>query len=96
MAENQKAILMNLQDNVAVVLSQVNKNERVTIIYDNKVIDSIQSKDNIEIYHKIAIKFINSRENVYKYGEIIGRAVEPIEKGHHVHVTNIKGVTMKK
>ncbi|XJZ28249.1 UxaA family hydrolase [Bacillota bacterium Lsc_1132] len=95
MDEDKKAILINKQDNVATVLSQVKKNERMSITYGREVVDSIISLNDIDIYHKIAVKSINTLENVYKYGEVIGRAVQPIEKGQHVHVANIKGVAGK-
>jgi len=96
MLENRKAILMNTKDNVAMVLEPIKENDRVAIIYDHEVIDYVDSQENIDIYHKIAIKSINYKEDVYKYGEIIGRAVKPISIGCHVHVDNLEGVTLKK
>jgi len=95
-AGEKKAIVMNREDNVATVLVEVKKNERVAVAHDKNIVDYIVAQDDIDIYHKFAIKPIGENENVLKYGENIGKAIEPIELGCHVHVTNIKGVTLKK
>lgn len=95
MTDLKKAILMNPKDNVATALYSVKRNERVIISYNNEKITEIDSMDDIEMYHKIAVKSIQMGENVYKYGEIIGRATKPIMIGEHVHVNNIESVMTK-
>lgn len=90
-----KAILLNEKDNVATALLPVKKDGNVEIIYNNKVITIIMALDNIEIYHKIAIKSIDNGDKVYKYGETIGRATSFIKAGQHVHVSNIESVMVK-
>jgi altronate hydrolase len=39
--------------------------------------------------HKLALRFINKGEAVYKYGQIIGFASKDIAPGDHVHVHNV-------
>ena len=90
-----KAILLNKKDNVATVLLPVKKDGNVEINYNNKVITIVIALDNIEIYHKIAIKSIDIGDKVYKYGETIGRATDIIKAGQHVHVNNIESVMVK-
>jgi (2R)-sulfolactate sulfo-lyase subunit alpha len=51
---------------------------------------AIQALDAVPLGHKIALKEINSGDTVLKYGHDVGRAVEAIGKGNHVHVHNMK------
>lgn len=94
MADVKKAILMNKRDSVAVALSPIQKDESAEITFNNEIIDKVLVLEDIEIYHKIAIKPICKGEKVYKYGEVIGRATDSIKIGQHVHVNNIESVMM--
>ena len=51
---------------------------------------SIQSKDEISLGHKIAMKDLNEGDTILKYGHDIGKVVKNIKKGEHVHVHNVK------
>jgi (2R)-sulfolactate sulfo-lyase subunit alpha len=44
----------------------------------------------IPLGHKIALKDLRAGEDVIKYGCQVGRVVEPIKAGEHVHVHNVK------
>ena len=44
----------------------------------------------IPLGHKIALKDHKSGDDVIKYGCEVGRVVEPIKTGQHVHVHNVK------
>lgn len=92
MASFKKAILMNIQDNVATVLVPISKNERAAIVFNNEIVAEVTVISDIDAYHKIALKPIEVRELVYKYGEVIGRATSSIRTGEHVHVNNIESV----
>jgi altronate dehydratase small subunit len=91
---NKKAILMNENDSVAIALSELNKNDTISIIYKNKTFTELSAFENIEIYHKIAVKPIKKGDIIYKYGEVIGAATAPIEIGEHVHIHNIESVAV--
>lgn len=95
MADLKKAILMNEKDNVATALSEIKKEESVVIVHNNKVVAEIEAIEDIELYHKLAIRPIAEGDIVYKYGEIIGKATEAIKVGEHVHVNNIESVMTK-
>jgi SAF domain len=41
--------------------------------------------------HKIALRPIAGGGLIRKYGQVIGRASEPIAAGEHVHVHNVEG-----
>jgi len=44
----------------------------------------------IPLGHKIALKDFKPGDTVLKYGNDIGKVVEPIKAGDHVHVHNVK------
>ena len=44
----------------------------------------------IPLGHKIALKDFNVGDTVIKYGCDIGKVVQPIRAGEHVHVHNVK------
>lgn len=51
---------------------------------------SVTALDAIPIGHKVALLDIGKSETILKYGHSIGKTVEKIGKGHHVHVHNLK------
>ena len=50
----------------------------------------VKAENDIPIGHKLAIKALNDKDTVIKYGVDIGRTVAPIKVGEHAHVHNIK------
>jgi len=56
---------------------------------DNKTINAKANMD-IPLGHKIALKDFKAGDDVVKYGVVIGRVVQPIKQGDHVHVHNVK------
>ncbi len=50
----------------------------------------ITALDAIPIGHKVALGDIANGDTILKYGHSIGKAVEDIGIGHHVHVHNLK------
>jgi (2R)-sulfolactate sulfo-lyase subunit alpha len=50
----------------------------------------VDSKSDIPIGHKLAIKPLAADSTVIKYGVDIGRVVAPIAVGEHAHVHNIR------
>lgn len=54
--------------------------------------ETLQAKANMDIPlgHKIALKDFKVGDDIVKYGVIIGRVVQPVKVGDHVHVHNVK------
>jgi (2R)-sulfolactate sulfo-lyase subunit alpha len=54
--------------------------------------ETLKAKANMDIPlgHKIALKDFKPGETVLKYGNDIGKVVESIKAGDHVHVHNVK------
>lgn len=84
-----KAIVIDAQDNIVVVLGAVEPGDEVTWVVEGKAC-SVKALDSIPAYHKIASKDIAKGEPVVKYGEHIGLAGCDIKAGNHVHVHNVE------
>ncbi len=78
------ALKIHPRDNVAVLLKDVGKNERVEL--DGQAVITAEA---IMSGHKIAIAHIPEKNNVIKYGYPIGHAACSIEPGQHVHTHNL-------
>lgn len=86
------AIRLDENDNVAVALRNIRTGEAVMI---HGLDEEIEVKKGIPYGHKIALKDIGAGEKVLKYGECMGVTTEEIPKGHHVHVSNVRGLNDK-
>lgn len=80
-----KFLLINPIDNVAVCLESVEAGEVVQV--ENNTFTAINA---IPVGHKIALKTIQTNEDVVKYGAPIGHATQIIATGEHVHTHNLK------
>ena len=83
------AILIHEDDNVATVLAALKQGSAVTFQKGDEIIELNTSED-IPVFHKVAVSEIKKDAIVYKYGQMIGKAVVEISKGNHVHDHNIK------
>ena len=59
-------------------------------IMDQDKLITMQAREDIPIGHKLAIKPLAANDTVIKYGVDVGRAVQPIAAGAHLHVHNVK------
>lgn len=80
-----KVIKINEKDNVVTTTIAFNKGEVIEV--DGR---QITIGADIPRFHKIAIEDIKKGELIYKYGQIIGDALEDIKAGDHVHVDNVE------
>src|ERR1700730_11254862 len=88
-----KAMIHASPDFVAVATDDISKGEEITAVFmdDGKQI-SVQSKEDIPLGHKIALKSIKKDEKLVEYGNIIGVATSNIAAGEHVHTHNLKSL----
>ena len=79
------------KDTVGVAVVDVKAGEALEgrSLDNNEKLNAKASMD-IPLGHKIALKDFKPGDTVYKYGTDIGRVVEPIKAGEHVHVHNVK------
>lgn len=91
----KKGIVINKLDNVATLLDDAKIGDNI-VLYDmeNNIVDSLISVGNIPYGNKIATKDILNCEDVFKYGEKIGKAIIDIQKYELVHVHNIKSYSI--
>ena len=86
-----RAIVMDGKDNVATLLSETEANNEIRIV-DGDQKFTAHVKERIPFGHKVSLKNIARGEEIIKYGEVIGRAVDDIQKGTHVHVHNVESL----
>jgi len=84
-----RALVLNSKDNVANAIEEIKEGELIAINIGVEV-KKVIIKEIIPFGHKFAIRKIKKGGGVIKYGERIGKAVEDIEKGSHVHVHNVE------
>ena len=82
----KQVLVMDEKDNVGIVLQDMEQGE-VAVMKGQEL--PIQIKEAIPRSHKVAIRNINEKEPILRYGEPIGYATRPIFKGEWVHVHNL-------
>jgi (2R)-sulfolactate sulfo-lyase subunit alpha len=85
-------VLHDPSDSVAVVVVEdVKAGMQLTgLILDEDRTIELPCAQDIPIGHKVALKDMAVGDTVIKYGVDIGKVVQPIRKGEHAHVHNIK------
>ena len=83
------AMIIELKDTVAVAIEQIVKGDEINYKVGDEV-KTIKALNDIQIYHKLAIKDMVKGEPVVKYGEHIGLAANDIKIGEHVHTHNVE------
>ncbi len=79
---------MHVMDNVATALCDIPQGTNLNINL-GKIKKKIEILEKIPFGYKFAIKNIIKGENIIKYGEPIGEAIEKIEYGTLVHIHNV-------
>lgn len=78
-------IRVNGKDNLVTCLRPIKKGE--TISFDG---NSYTANSDIPKFHKMSIAEIKKGDYCYKYGQIIGCALEDLNPGDYVHVHNLE------
>ena len=82
------ALIVEKNDDVAVVLEAIHVGDKVTYRYGDEV-RSVVSLSEVPVYHKVAVRDIKRGDHILKYGEKLGVATQDIKLGEHVHVQNL-------
>lgn len=85
------AVLIDEKDDVIVAIEEISDGSSINYVCNGEI-KNIVAKQNITIYHKIAVKDIKAGKAITKYGEHIGVASQDIIQGMHVHEHNVKSV----
>ena len=85
-----KALKIETNDNVAVVIDNVKKDDEIEVINENV---KLKALSDISVGHKVAIKNIAGDDFIIKYGIPIGKASRNISAGEFVHDHNVIDIT---
>jgi hypothetical protein len=77
------ALVLDPSDNVATVLSNIERGERVRL---KGTAGEVVSTEAIGFGHKIALRHIRAGESIVKYGQKIGFATVELHPGAWVHL----------
>lgn len=91
--QQNKILRIAEADDVGVALAALHPGETVCIGVSGED-GTIEIADRIPRGHKVALRSIDANSFVYKYGQVIGVAVEAIAQGAHVHSHNLSGEGM--
>ena len=80
------------KDNVGVVVVEGLQagTEMLCVVTHDDSDFRLVAKMDVPIGHKVALRDLAPGDTVVKYGQDIGRVVEPVLQGEHVHVHNLK------
>ncbi|MDO7788308.1 UxaA family hydrolase [Desulforamulus aquiferis] len=86
-----KFLIHDEQDMVGVAVADIKTGEAVIgKIQDSDKTVEIKSVSDIPLGHKIALRDMAAGERVIKYHVPIGKTVQAIKVGEHVHTHNLK------
>jgi len=84
-------LMHNEKDDVGVAVVDITAGGKVTgKTLDTGVEHEVEAISDIPLSHKIALRDFAVGDTVTKYGQDIGKVVEAIKAGEHVHVHNVK------
>jgi altronate dehydratase small subunit len=85
------AIVISEIDNVATALKELKAGDEASFRRQRELGQTVL-QDDIPYGHKFAIRNVRCGEDIFKYGEVIGRATKDIVMGGHAHVQNIESL----
>ena len=80
------------EDNVGVVVVEGLKagTDMLGVVTADDSTFQLTAKADVPIGHKVALKDLKAGDTAIKYGEDIGRIIDAVPEGGHVHVHNLK------
>ena len=85
-----RAIMLDAKDNVATLTEAARPGDTVRCIGGTG--ETLESRTDVPVWHKIALKPLSKGTAVLKYGESIGELKEDVEKGAWISHLNLKSV----
>ncbi len=89
----KKGILLHeADDDVGVATMDLAAGEAVqALTLEGEPVAEIEVIDDVPLAHKVAMKPMDTNQDVVEYGRAIGSATTAILAGAHVHTHNVKG-----
>ncbi len=86
-----RILLHEPDDDVGIAVADLKKGSQAgAVTLEGKPAGSVKLRDNVPLGHKVALRDLAENKVVIKYGRQIGKAVQAIPKGAHVHTHNLK------
>ena len=84
-------LLHEKDDDVGVAVTDLKKGAVVgAVTLEGKAAGKVKLASSVPLGHKVAMRDLANGKQVLKYGRPVGKAVQAIAKGAHVHVHNLK------
>jgi len=84
-------LLHEPQDDVGVAVMDLKRGATIgAVTLEGKAAGKIKLLHNVPLGHKVAMRNLPIDKPVIKYGRPVGKAVQPIYRGAHVHTHNVK------
>jgi altronate dehydratase small subunit len=87
----KRALVIDPADTVANALEDIDPGDAIDAVDGARVV-SLLAAERIPFGFKVALVDTPSGGEVRKYGEVIGRASQPIQRGQLVHIHNLEGL----
>ena len=84
-------LLHEPQDDVGVAVMDLKKGATIgAVTLEGKAAGKVKLLNNVPLGHKVALRNMAKDKLVIKYGRPVGKVVQPISRGAHVHTHNVK------
>ena len=84
-------LLHEPQDDVGVAVMDLKKGATIgAVTLEGKAAGQVKLISNVPLGHKVAMRNLAKEQPVMKYGRPVGKAIQPIARGAHVHTHNVK------
>ena len=90
----KRAVMINPKDNTATTFDDIEAGDTVSLASTSGQAGEITARQAVPFGHKLALATIGRGERVLKYGEVIGLATQPINKGDYVHIHNVESALL--
>jgi (2R)-sulfolactate sulfo-lyase subunit alpha len=79
------------QDDVGVAVMDLKKGTHIgAVTLEGRSAGTVKLLNNVPLGHKVAMRNVELNKPVIKYGRPVGKAVQAIARGAHVHTHNVK------
>jgi len=84
-------LIHEADDDVGVAVMDLKAGDEIGVAtLEGQSVGSVKIVQDIPLGHKVAMRDLAADKQVIEYGRTIGRVTEPISRGAHVHVHNIR------
>jgi altronate dehydratase len=90
----KRAMRIGPDDNTATALSDIDAGETISLVSKSGPVGEMTTRQAVPFGHKVAVIDIKKGDKILKYGEVIGLATRPINKGDYVHTHNVESALL--